>query len=102
MAALPDRYDEPVVELRRVSAEQLAPILDEETAAWHEDLDWDFHSSSDLVRRFELERGAAQESALTFSHHEFVILWMKQWFWAGVFPLLKSHTVIIEHGLVGI
>src|ERR1700683_1276263 len=52
MAALPDRYDEPVVELRRVSAEQLAPILDEETAAWHEDLDWDFHSSADLVRRF--------------------------------------------------
>src|ERR1700722_18197528 len=52
MAALPERYDEPVVELRRVSAEQLAPILDEETAAWDSDLDWDFRSSADLVRRF--------------------------------------------------
>jgi GNAT superfamily N-acetyltransferase len=52
MAALPDRYDDPVVELRRVSAEQLAAILDEETLSWQEELDWDFRSSADLVRRF--------------------------------------------------
>jgi ribosomal protein S18 acetylase RimI-like enzyme len=56
MAALPEqpesRRDWQLVELRRVSAEQLAPVLDEEIAAWKRDLDWDFHASADLVRRF--------------------------------------------------
>jgi ribosomal protein S18 acetylase RimI-like enzyme len=52
MAALPDRYDEPVVDLRRISADRLDPLLEEETAAWRTDLDWDFHQSADLVRRF--------------------------------------------------
>jgi ribosomal protein S18 acetylase RimI-like enzyme len=52
MAALPDRYADPVVELRRLSAEQLGPLLDEETEAWRNELEWDFHLSSDLVRRF--------------------------------------------------
>jgi ribosomal protein S18 acetylase RimI-like enzyme len=56
MAALPEqpesRRDWQLVELRRVSPEQLAPVLDEEIAAWKRDLDWDFHASADLVRRF--------------------------------------------------
>ena len=52
MAALPERYSEPVVELRRVTVEQLDPVLREETAAWKSELDWDFGPSADLVRRF--------------------------------------------------
>jgi ribosomal protein S18 acetylase RimI-like enzyme len=52
MAALSDWHPEPVVELRRIAAEQLSPILEEETSAWRAELDWDFRPSADLVRRF--------------------------------------------------
>ena len=56
MAALPEshsnRYSDPVVELRRITTEQLEPVLEEETSAWRSELDWDFHLSGDLVRRF--------------------------------------------------
>jgi ribosomal protein S18 acetylase RimI-like enzyme len=38
--------------LRRLSAEDLEPLLAEETAAWQSELDWDFEKSADLVRRF--------------------------------------------------
>ena len=41
-----------IVELRRLSARDLEPLLREETAAWWETLDWDFGKSADLVRRF--------------------------------------------------
>jgi ribosomal protein S18 acetylase RimI-like enzyme len=56
MAALPERpqtrRDWQLVELRRVSAEQLSPVLDEEIALWRGGLDWDFRASADLVRKF--------------------------------------------------
>lgn len=56
MAALPDHPNYPrewqLLELRRVSAEQLAPVLDEEITLWKRELDWDFRASADLVRRF--------------------------------------------------
>jgi ribosomal protein S18 acetylase RimI-like enzyme len=52
MAALPDGYQDPVVELRRIEADRLSPLLAEETAAWKAELDWDFRPSADLVRRF--------------------------------------------------
>jgi ribosomal protein S18 acetylase RimI-like enzyme len=52
MAAAPDRYDSPVVDLRSISAESLAPALDEEIAAWRNELDWDLRASAELVRRF--------------------------------------------------
>ena len=52
MAALPDRYSDPVIELRRITVEQLEPVLSEETASWRRELDWDFGPSADLVRRF--------------------------------------------------
>ena len=55
MAALPDRYADSLTErlqdLREVTAEQLSPLLEEETQAWGAELDWDFHPSADLVRR---------------------------------------------------
>jgi ribosomal protein S18 acetylase RimI-like enzyme len=41
-----------IVELRRLNARDLEPVLQEETAAWWDTLDWDFEKSADLVRRF--------------------------------------------------
>jgi ribosomal protein S18 acetylase RimI-like enzyme len=53
MAALPDGHsEESVVELRNVNAESLELLLEEESTAWRAELNWDFSTSSDLVRRF--------------------------------------------------
>jgi ribosomal protein S18 acetylase RimI-like enzyme len=41
-----------IVELRRLNARDLEPLLQEETAAWWDTLEWDFEKSADLVRRF--------------------------------------------------
>jgi ribosomal protein S18 acetylase RimI-like enzyme len=41
-----------IVDLRQLTARDLEPLLDEETAVWQEELDWDFEKSADLVRRF--------------------------------------------------
>jgi ribosomal protein S18 acetylase RimI-like enzyme len=41
-----------IAELRRLTARDLEPLLQEETAAWWETLEWDFEKSADLVRRF--------------------------------------------------
>jgi ribosomal protein S18 acetylase RimI-like enzyme len=41
-----------IVELRRLTARDLEPLLHEETAAWWNTLEWDFEKSADLVRRF--------------------------------------------------
>jgi ribosomal protein S18 acetylase RimI-like enzyme len=41
-----------IVDLRRLSARELEPLLAEEIAAWRHELEWDFEKSADLVRRF--------------------------------------------------
>ena len=41
-----------VMDLRRISARQMDPLLEEERAEWAELLEWDFEKSADLVRRF--------------------------------------------------
>jgi len=41
-----------IVDLRRLSARDLEPLLVEETAAWQTELEWEFEKSADLVRRF--------------------------------------------------
>jgi ribosomal protein S18 acetylase RimI-like enzyme len=41
-----------VVDLRRLTARDLDPLLEEETGAWHSELEWDFSRSADLVRHF--------------------------------------------------
>jgi ribosomal protein S18 acetylase RimI-like enzyme len=41
-----------IVDLRRLSTRSLEPLLEEETAAWWDSLEWDFEKSADLVRRF--------------------------------------------------
>jgi len=52
MAALSDRQPESVIELRRITADHLSALLEEETAEWRAGLDWDFRASAELVRRF--------------------------------------------------
>ena len=47
----PSRGQE-VIDLRRLPARELEPLLAEESAAWSEELEWDFEKSADLVRRF--------------------------------------------------
>ena len=52
MAAWQESPEHLVVDLRKVSAADLTPLLDEETGVWRAALDWDFEPSSELVRRF--------------------------------------------------
>jgi ribosomal protein S18 acetylase RimI-like enzyme len=52
MAALPESPESRVVDLRRISAASLNPVLEEEKRAWRSTLHWDLQSSADLVRRF--------------------------------------------------
>jgi ribosomal protein S18 acetylase RimI-like enzyme len=58
----PDRQQE-IVDLRRLSARDLAPLLEEECHAWRSELEWDFEKSADLVRRF-IDMNALNGSAL--------------------------------------
>jgi len=41
-----------IVDLRRLAARDLHALLEEETAAWREELEWDFSGPADLVRRY--------------------------------------------------
>jgi ribosomal protein S18 acetylase RimI-like enzyme len=52
MAAWQESPEHLVVDLRKVSAADLTPLLEEETGVWQRALDWDFAPSSELVRRF--------------------------------------------------
>src|SRR6266852_2346116 len=52
MAALPETPDIRLVDLRKISGNELGPALAEETALWRSALDWDLRPATDLVRRF--------------------------------------------------
>jgi ribosomal protein S18 acetylase RimI-like enzyme len=52
MAAAPELHAAEIVELSRISADDLEPVLDEERLTWRSTLRWDFTSSAELVRRF--------------------------------------------------
>lgn len=41
-----------IVDLRSLTARELEPLLDEEIAAWRDELEWQFDLSASLVRRF--------------------------------------------------
>ena len=41
-----------IVDLRRVAPQDLHGLLEEESEAWIEEIEWDFRKSADLVRRF--------------------------------------------------
>jgi len=52
ISPVPARPPEEVMDLRLASAADLDPLLDEEIAAWRDELEWDFAKSAHLVRRF--------------------------------------------------
>jgi len=52
MAAHVDWSEPRVVELSRISVEELEPVLAEEAAVWRRELAWDLSSSAQLVRRY--------------------------------------------------
>src|SRR5438132_13976243 len=52
-----------VVDLRRLTARDLEPLLEEECTSWLDELGWDFEKSADLVRRF-VDMRALNGSAL--------------------------------------
>jgi len=52
MAAVLDSSVPRIVDLRQLRPGDLDPVLEEETQAWLETLDWDFRASATLVRRF--------------------------------------------------
>jgi ribosomal protein S18 acetylase RimI-like enzyme len=41
-----------LIDLRRIGSRELEPLLEEETEAWRDELEWEFDKSADLVRRF--------------------------------------------------
>src|SRR5580704_11984144 len=41
-----------IIDLRRLAARDLESLLQEETASWRNELEWEFEKSADLVRRF--------------------------------------------------
>src|SRR5438874_585927 len=45
-----------ILDLRRLPARALDPLLLEETVEWQQQLDWDFARSADLVRQFAASR----------------------------------------------
>ena len=52
MAAVPELHAGRVIDLRRIAAGNLDPVLEEEAVSWRRDLDWDLRSSTSLVHRF--------------------------------------------------
>jgi len=52
-----------IVDLRRLTARDLEPLLEEECSSWLGELAWDFQKSADLVRRF-VDMRALNGSAL--------------------------------------
>ena len=59
--ALPEYADARIVELRRVTAEDLNPLLEEEAAVWRAALDWDFVAR--LRRRWPVAAAIALTTA---------------------------------------
>ncbi|HLK66885.1 MAG TPA: GNAT family N-acetyltransferase [Bryobacteraceae bacterium] len=57
-----------IVDLRRLAARDLESLLQEETASWRNELEWEFEKSADLVRRF-VDLRALNGSALIEDGH---------------------------------
>jgi ribosomal protein S18 acetylase RimI-like enzyme len=52
MAALADPPSPGTIDLRSIDLESLAPVIHEQIASWKRELNWDFTTSANLVRRF--------------------------------------------------
>jgi len=52
MAAVPKAQVPVLLDLWQVRSSDLEPMIEEEIRTWRAELDWDFHASAELVRRF--------------------------------------------------
>ena len=73
-----------VVELSRVPAETLEPLLNEEVAVWERRFRWDFRPSADLLRRFANTRSLAGYALR--SHNELL---------GYTYHVLEGHKAVI-------
>ncbi len=66
-----------LIDLQRLSGSALERLLEEETAAWREELDWDFGRSADLVRKYvemrALNGAAVIESGAAVAYGYYVL-----------------------------
>jgi len=66
-----------VVDLRRLTARDLEPLLVEEVVLWRNELEWEFEKSADLVRRFvdlrALNGGALMEDGKVAGYLYYVL-----------------------------
>ena len=56
-----------LIDLRRISARELDPLLREEIAAWRADLDWEFDKSADLILSTFIDEALQEESCISIS-----------------------------------
>jgi ribosomal protein S18 acetylase RimI-like enzyme len=104
MAAAPDRYDSPLVDLRTVSAESLGPALDEEIASWRDELDWDLRASAELVRRFvhmQALSGYALRRGRELAGYSYYVCEEGKGLIGDVYVLRQHRTVDHENALLG-
>jgi ribosomal protein S18 acetylase RimI-like enzyme len=66
-----------VVDLRQTTSRQIAPLLDEETQRWREELHWDYRGSLDLIKKFvdakSLAGGVALENGQVAGYSFYVL-----------------------------
>lgn len=66
-----------IVDLRQMNSRQIAPLLDEETQHWREELHWDYRSSLDLIKKFvdakSLAGGVAMENGQAAGYSFYVL-----------------------------
>ena len=66
-----------IVDLRQSSSRQIAPLLDEETQRWREELHWDYRGSLDLIKKFvdakSLAGGVAMEDGQVAGYSFYVL-----------------------------
>lgn len=53
-----------IVDLRQTNSRQIAPLLDEESRCWREELHWDYRASLELIKKFVDARSLAGSAAM--------------------------------------
>jgi len=94
-----------VLDLRHLQARDLAPLLEEEARIWREQLRWDFHASSEIVRRYldlrSLSGYALMEGRLPigycyYVHEEHKIL-IGDLFVSGAYRTQDHQHLLLDH-----
>ncbi len=93
-----------LVDLRQLSSYHLEGLLEEESRAWSESLDWDFSKSADLVRRYVDLRalsGAALLAAGAAAGYSYFVLEEHKALVGDLYVTREFRTVANEDRLLG-